>query len=852
MKTLEKKPAGQVPWPMAAGVTVALILGMVYLRLALYPHRIVPLTYALPLLAGLWHRHRVLLWTMAVCFMLLSAVKILWLLPGGYFDDRLQPFLFMTMQWLNILVPAGVVHLVLNYHQRQVESNEALARANAELETSNEELESGNEELAAREEEISRQNEELQTQTEELEQQTEELQSLNEELAARESTLQLLLQLAGPTTGESQLLDELCAAVPRLLGADVMAAAVLERQNGQLTLCAHSELGPEEAGRTLPLSATLAAMAMERMQIAQLDDARLRPDLRFPRLRSGRVPGAVIAAPLSLGGQATGALEAYAAGTRHWTAHEAQLLEWLAGQCSRAWENIRLRDERTRAEAALRTSESQLQSIVENLVEGLVVSDLEGRLLHWNPVAREIHGFVSLEECQRRLAEFVDIFQLSAMDGSILPLDQWPLARVLRGEHLRDLEVHIRRVSSDWQRVFSYGGTLVRDADGQPLIAVITVNDITERKRAERALRESEQQYRVVAEFTYDWEFWLRPDGRYHYVSPSVERITGRCVTPETLATDFLRLTVHPDDLDWRLEHMRQELAGEGPCETEYRIVRPDGEVRWIHHCSQPIRDGAGQFLGIRGSNRDTTERKRAEESLQRTANDLARSNKDLEQFAYVASHDLQEPLRMVAGYLQLLSERYLGRLDEKADKFIGYAVDGAERMSGLIHDLLDYSRVNTRAEQFRDTCAEKTLDSALRNLRAAIEESGAAISHDPLPVVRADETQLAQLFQNLVGNAVKFRSPHRTAQIHISARQERREWLFTVQDNGIGFDEKYQDKMFLIFQRLHSRGKYPGTGIGLAICKRIVERHGGTIWARAEPGEGATFCFTIPTQGNS
>ena len=201
----------------------------------------------------------------------------------------------------------------------------------------------------------------------------------------------------------------------------------------------------------------------------------------------------------------------------------------------------------------------------------------------------------------------------------------------------------------------------------------------------------------------------------------------------------------------------------------------------------------------------------------------------------------------MVAGYLQLLSERYQGKLDEKADKYIAYAVDGAERMSGLIRDLLAYSRVNTRGEPLQPTSAQEALDLALRNLHSAIEGAAAAITHDPLPVVRGDRTQLVQLFQNLIGNAVKFRSPDRPAQVCVSVRQQPDEWLFSVQDNGVGFEQQYENKLFLIFQRLHSRGQYPGTGIGLAICKRIVERHGGRIWATGTPGQGAVFSFTIP-----
>jgi light-regulated signal transduction histidine kinase (bacteriophytochrome) len=260
-------------------------------------------------------------------------------------------------------------------------------------------------------------------------------------------------------------------------------------------------------------------------------------------------------------------------------------------------------------------------------------------------------------------------------------------------------------------------------------------------------------------------------------------------------------------------------------------------------------RDAAGRPTTILEANTDVTDRKRAEDALRRAAEQLDRSNKDLEQFAYVASHDLQEPLRIVTGFLQLLSDRYRGQLDEKADQFIDYAVDGAQRMSTLIHDLLTYSRVNTRGEELLPVDSQAAFDLALKNLHVAIEQSGAAVTHDPLPTVRADKSQLAQLFQNLVGNAIKYRAAGRPAQLHVSARREDSHWLFGVADNGIGFEQQYEDKLFLIFQRLHSRGKYPGTGIGLALCKRIVERHGGRIWARGEPDQGATFFFTLPMQ---
>ena len=234
-----------------------------------------------------------------------------------------------------------------------------------------------------------------------------------------------------------------------------------------------------------------------------------------------------------------------------------------------------------------------------------------------------------------------------------------------------------------------------------------------------------------------------------------------------------------------------------------------------------------------------------ARQKLEESVAELGRSNADLQQFAYVASHDLQEPLRMVSSYTQLIARRYKGKLDADADEFIAFAVDGANRMQRLILDLLAYSRVNTAGRQFEPTAMETVLKAALNNLTNAVKESQAIITHDPLPAVMGDDKQLAQLFQNLLSNAVKFGGAQ-PPRIHISAKQTDGEWLFSVRDHGIGLDPQYADRIFVIFQRLHTREEYPGTGIGLAICKKIVERHGGRMWVESELGKGATFYFTL------
>ena len=230
---------------------------------------------------------------------------------------------------------------------------------------------------------------------------------------------------------------------------------------------------------------------------------------------------------------------------------------------------------------------------------------------------------------------------------------------------------------------------------------------------------------------------------------------------------------------------------------------------------------------------------------------ELRRSNEDLERFAYVASHDLQEPLRMVRNYMQLLAKRYTGKLDTDADEFIGFAHDGATRMQGLIEDLLAYSRVGTRGGKFAPTDANDVLQHALTSLKLAIADANAVVTRDPLPIVPADRSQLEHVFQNLIGNALKFRGSERPA-LHVTAAPRDGAWLFSVRDNGIGIDPQYFDRIFVIFQRLHGREEYPGTGIGLAITKRIIERHGGRIWVESQPGKGSSFFFTLPAAGGA
>jgi signal transduction histidine kinase len=241
-------------------------------------------------------------------------------------------------------------------------------------------------------------------------------------------------------------------------------------------------------------------------------------------------------------------------------------------------------------------------------------------------------------------------------------------------------------------------------------------------------------------------------------------------------------------------------------------------------------------------------ELEKARAALSKRTEDLIRSNVELDQFASVVSHDLQEPLRMITAYVHLLQTEYAGKLDKDADQFIGYAVDGARRMQGLINDLLTYSRVGTRGKEFTPTDCNVVLARTLLNLKMAIDESGARVTHDPMPTVLGDEFQLGQLFQNLIGNAIKYRG-ERAPEVHVGCEREGDMWRFAVRDNGIGIHPDYAERIFVIFQRLHTRQEYPGSGIGLAICKKIVDRHRGEIWVESEPKKGSTFYFTLPVK---
>ena len=438
----------------------------------------------------------------------------------------------------------------------------------------------------------------------------------------------------------------------------------------------------------------------------------------------------------------------------------------------------------------------------------------------------------------------------------------------------------LRMVRKDGTQFWAHlASTVTPDADGGPVILLV-MSDVTERKllqiqaaNAEEEirqwnasleqrvrertveLRENEERFHTLANNISQLAWMADAQGSIFWYNQRWFDYTG--TTLEEMFGWGWQKVHHPDHVQRVVDKIKHCFETGEVWEDTFPLRGTDGQYRWFLSRAVPIRDEHGTVLRWFGTNTDITERKQAEEAIQQLnaelhqrAAQLEAAVKDLEQFAYVASHDLQEPLRAVAGCVEILEKDYRDKLDANASELIRHTVEGTRRMQTLINDLLAYSRVGRRGQPLEPTDCNAALAKALANLSAAIGESGAAITHDPLPTLLADPTLLPQLFQNLIANGIKFCTGRRP-EIHVGAQRQDGVWRFSVRDNGIGIEPQYRDRIFVIFQRLHTRTEYPGTGIGLAICKRIAERHGGEISVESEPGKGSKFHFSIAENGN-
>ncbi|HQN17515.1 MAG TPA: PAS domain S-box protein [Syntrophobacteraceae bacterium] len=490
--------------------------------------------------------------------------------------------------------------------------------------------------------------------------------------------------------------------------------------------------------------------------------------------------------------------------------------------------------DRKMAATALQESEKRYRMIFDHSPLGIMHFDQNGVIIDFNEHFREMMGAPREAIVGFNMVESV---QNEAMRSAILSALSGKFGH-FEGDYLSVTGRKNTPIRAIYSRIDS--------EEGKFLGAVALFEDITEKKQAEEALRESEQRYRNLVETMNDGMLVRDEHDRISYANERFCQMLG-CSRDEIVGRPVLDFLDEENRLILKEQLIKRQKGAHDAYEMTW--TGKDGRKIVSILSPRPVFDPQGQVTGSFVVITDITRRKEAEEALARQAAELARSNSELEQFAYIASHDMQEPLRMVASYVQLLSRRYKGRLDSDADEFIAYAVDGAKRMQAMINDLLVYSRVGRREEDFKTVDCEASLDWALMNLGAAIESSGAVITRGPLPTLTAIAGQMGQLFQNLIGNAIKFRS-EAPLHIHVSAEQKGSEWVFSVHDDGIGFDPQYSERIFLIFQRLHGKDVYPGTGMGLAICKKIIERHGGRIWSESSPGKGSVFYFTIPTVG--
>ena len=484
----------------------------------------------------------------------------------------------------------------------------------------------------------------------------------------------------------------------------------------------------------------------------------------------------------------------------------------------------------------LSKSETLLSSIMNLSSDVIYVKDRQSRWIFANPALERIVGKSSDDLLGKNDLE---IYSDHEIGRTILENDN----KIMDSGKEKILEEVVE--TQDGIRSFISVKTPRFNNEGRVIGIVGISHDITRRKKIEEALKKSESSLAEAQHIAHigSWEWNIKTgDITWSNELYSLYKLDPNKFTPTM--SSFAEY-VHPDDEEY-VNQILDQLLSKGKSHFDFRIVLDDGSIHVLNTIAEVAEfDKNGNPLIILGINQDITERKEIELKLNENMKKLAQSNKELEQFAYITSHDLREPLRMITSFLQLLERRYKDQLDQDANEFIGFAVNGAKRLDTMTKDLLQYSQITHKKGEIVPVNFEHVLEHTLTNLKVQIEENNAIITHDPLPTINGDEELKIQLFQNIIGNAIKYRS-QKTPKIHISATKEKNQYLFNIKDNGIGISSKHLERIFTIFQRLHTQEEYEGTGIGLAIAQKIIHQQGGQIWVESELGKGTTFYFTI------
>jgi len=748
-------------------------------------------------------------------------------------------------------------------------AHEEVQALNEELQSTNEELRSMNETLEERVQErtLKLQNEieerkvveeELRATSEELQDNVEELRRAEQSVQEHVRTVDILNRVirAGNEADELQtMLSSMLDTAVELMGFDGGTIYSLNEAQHSIELQYQRGYPPEFVRQQLQ------HVSLTQKNIARIyKEEPLFSEDYVADAVEGFNPGDIIARaaiPLIARDSVIGHYTLFSRRPRRFTPEERELLVTLGREAATVIAKMQAEED----------VKEQLR-IIDLANEAIILRDLDHHALSWNKGAERIFGWTRAEAIGQHVSTLLQTeFPVSFDDTHKV---------LLRDGHW---EGEMQCTTKNGARIVLYGSwTLNRDDEGNPTAILSIGNNITERKKAEEQLRAASLYSRNLLEASLDPLVTISAEGNITDVNKATEGVTGLS-RKQLIGSDFSNYFTRP-----RKARRGYEQVFEKGFVWDYPLAirHTSGKITDVLYNATVYRDESGEVQGVFAAARDVTERKKAQEALKRahdeldqkvkertselqeeieerkvieeelreTTEELTRSNKELEQFAYIASHDLQEPLRTVSSAIGLLEQGYKDKLGTEADMFINYAVDGAKHMQQLIKDLLAYSRVTSRGETFTPVSCEVAVQHAIDNLKTAIEEDGVKIKlpEKTLPVVMGDKTQLIQLFQNLIGNAIKFRS-EQSPEVQIDALLDegRNAWQFSVMDNGIGIDMQYGEKIFTIFERLHTTEQYPGTGLGLALCKKIVERHNGKIWVDSKLGLGSTFYFTLP-----